>query len=233
MLWFYHLFFLTIFRVVWNQSTFYNTLFPIVYINDIYKHRDYLFEFLKHIFVGIHGHITTYDIPNLNNYQLISIQTQHPIAYSFYQLEYAVYLYDMIVCFYNKLPNIFMIHHMITVFLMYLSERYHFMYSGIYVLNMLNTTTPFLHIAKMVRNCKNKKYQIYTDTFLWCLFFYHRIYRFTFYLYEHRQFIYDHHYYHLLDGPLLIVYGMQWLWFIRLTQIYKKDTLPLIRVYLK
>ena len=233
MLWLYHLFLLTLFRVVWKQSTFYNTLFPIVYVKDVYKHREYLFELLKHLLVGIHGTLAAYDIPRLTSYQLISMPNQHPAIYSYYQLEYGVYFYDTIMCLYNQLPNIFVAHHIVAVLLMYLSETYHYMYSGLYVLNMLNATTPFLHIAKMVRNCKNNKYQIYADTCLWFLFFYHRVYRFTSYIFEHRQFIYEHHYYHLLDGPLIFLCGMQWFWFIRLTKIYIKDTLPMIESLLK
>lgn len=222
MLWFFYLFHFACLRELHffiDMST-YTTLDKY---KSTYKLKEYVYEILKYTYLTLHLWIVSLYVPNTYNL-LVRNADIHPYVVNQYQLEYGMYIYELVELFINK-DYMYIYHHIITLILLYGSEVYHYMNYGIYIMTLMNNTNLLMVIAKIVRNMQTVKYQIYTDTMFLCGFGYLRVYSLT-------NTIYDNYQRGLMFGHGIIQYtslfalwSLQIVWFSKLLQIYVKENI--------
>ena len=133
-----------------------------------------------------------------------------------YSNEIGLYIYDF-MSMENKL-GAYGFHHIVsTVLLTYVIRNNLYNY-GIYLLMIMNTSTPFLYLAKLTRNFKNKNLFIYTDSIFLMLFGYCRVYLLSDNLYLNLKAINTYNIY--LRSLLGTMWGLQVLWFVKLNRMF-------------
>jgi len=188
-----------------------------------YKLKEYVYEILKYTYLTIHLWIVSLYVPKDYNL-LIKNSDVHPYVITQYQMEYGMYIYELFELFINK-DYMYIYHHALSLMLLYGSEVYNYMNHGIYIMTTMNYTNLLLVMAKIVRNMKVSKYQIYTDTLFLVGFGYLRVYSLSYTIYNNYQRGL------MLAQPfsqyisLFGIWSLQIIWFSKLLQIYVKENI--------
>lgn len=185
------------------------------------KMKEYVLEILKHLQIFIHTNIALLYAPN-NTQLLIPRDEIHPYIINHYQMEYGIYIYELIEHILAK-DIMFLYHHFLTLLLMYGSQRYHFVNNGFYIMTLMSyTNIPFI-AAKIVRNIKDTKINIYTDSLFLVSFGYLRVYSFTRTMYENYALNLLNNFPFFMYILLFGLWSLQIVWFSKLAQIYIKE----------
>lgn len=136
-----------------------------------------------------------------------------------FNMEKGLYIYDLIYTIRDK-NHIFTIHHLLTLYLIYMSEYYGLINHGFYIFTLTNYTTIFLGLAKVVRNLKRKDLILYTDLLFLILFGYLRIYKFTDCVYVNYSRGLISNYSYDLKSVYITVWALQIFWFNKLMNIF-------------
>lgn len=213
MLWIYHISQYAFIKFIYDKTSF-DVIQP--YVNNVEKAKQYIWFILHHLFIYLHTCISYYY--RLSDSMMVcpSIEV-HPYVVSLYELEKAVYFYDIISVIHRK-DWVFFIHHILTLFSLWNSEMNHSMESGTYILFLMNSTSVNLYIARLLRQFKDTKWVIVGDTLFLGLFGYFRIWRlsllFAINLINNSKISWKHY------SIVSFLWLLQWIWFIKLSHIY-------------
>lgn len=186
------------------------TLFKL--FDDKSKVKTHIYYFL----ISLKMMIETYLVYNHSSKYIIENNNVDITVRNHYSNEIGLYIYDF-MSMENKL-GAYGFHHIVsTVLLTYVIRNNLYNY-GIYLLMIMNTSTPFLYLAKLTRNFKNKNLFIYTDSIFLMLFGYCRVYLLSDNLYLNLATINTYNMY--LRSLLGTMWGLQVLWFVKLSKMY-------------
>lgn len=185
------------------------------------KMKEYVYETIKHLQICLHTWIASFYAP-YNMHLLISNNDIHSYIINHYQMEYGIYIYELFDIILKK-DLMYFYHHLLTLLLMYGSQAYHFVNYGFYIMTLMSyTNIPFI-AAKIVRNTKDTKMNIYTDSLFLVSFGYLRVYSFTKSIYENYHLNLLHNFPFFMYILLFSLWSLQVVWFTKLGQIYIKE----------
>jgi hypothetical protein len=180
--------------------------------SDKSKVKTHLYYFL----ISLRMMIETYLVYSHSSKYIIENENVDKSVQNHYSSEIGLYIYDF-MSMDNKL-GVYGFHHIMSTFLLISVIRNNLYNYGIYLLMIMNTSTPFLYLAKLTRNFKNKKLFIYTDSIFLMLFGYCRVYLLSDNLYLNLKAINTYNIY--LRSLLGTMWGLQVLWFVKLNRMF-------------
>lgn len=180
--------------------------------SDKSKVKTHLYYFL----ISLRMMIETYLVYNHSSKYIIENENVDKSVQNHYSSEIGLYIYDF-MSMDNKL-GVHGFHHIMSTFLLISVIRNNLYNYGLYLLMIMNTSTPFLYLAKLTRNLKNKKLFIYTDSIFLMLFGYCRVYLLSDNIYLNLKVINTYNMY--LRSVLGTMWGLQVLWFVKLNRMF-------------